>query len=67
MRTEIYKTFRGYEIQINREGSRWPLCVRSVYKGVANVNLDYVHAKAYTKKTAERIARQLEAGELIIK
>ena len=66
MRTEIYKTFRGYEIKIIREND-WPLYVRSVYKGVARVYLDYTHARAYSKKTAERIARQLESGELTMK
>ena len=66
MRTDVYKMVNGYVVEIIREND-WPLYVRSVYKGVARVYLDYTHAKGYSKKTAERIARQLESGELTMK
>jgi len=66
MKTNVYKTFRGYEIEII--SGRTKLFVRNVYKGVANCYLDHSGAKAYKSKArAEEVAQKIKSGELKIK
>lgn len=66
MKTEIRKTWQGYEIRVDRK--RHPVYVVSVYNNTANCSFDYAHSKHYkSRKRAEEIARKIEAGEIKIK
>lgn len=67
MRTEVYKTYAGYEVCIKKRGQH-PLYVTSVRSGYANCYLDYGHARAYkSKEKAEDIANKIKSGELKIR
>lgn len=51
----ISKTWRGYEISKRVRGHKFPVYVKSIYKGEITWTTDYTYAKHYTEKTAKRI------------
>lgn len=66
MKTYIRETGRGYQIDIGKGIHK--LTVSHIYKGVATCYLQESRSKYYkSKAAAERIARQIEAGEIKVK
>lgn len=64
----ISKTWQGYEISKSVRGSRFPVYVKSIYKGKVKWTTDYTHAKHYTEATAKKLDKQIDedirAGKL---
>ena len=58
----ISKTWQGYAISKNRKGTRFPVYVKSIYKGKITWTTDYTYAKWYTEKTAKRLDAEIDEG-----
>ena len=58
----IHKTWQGYMISKNRKGTRFPVYVKSIYKGKITWTTDYTYAKWYTEKTAKRLDAEIDEG-----
>ena len=56
----IKRTWQGYEISKRRKGTRFPVYVRSIYKGEIKWTVDYTHAKHYSEKTAKRLDAEID-------
>ena len=66
MKTYISETVRGYKVHIGKGIHK--LTVSHIYKGVATCYLQESRPKYYKSRAiAERIARQIEAGEIKVK
>ena len=58
----ITKTWQGYTISKNRKGTRFPIYVKSIYRGVITWTTDYTYAKRYTEKTSKRLDAEIDEG-----
>ncbi len=66
MKTKITQTWQGYGIEIGKGPNK--LTVSHIRKGVATCYLYSFKTKYYkSRATAERIARQIETGEIKVK
>lgn len=50
----IIKTAKGYIIQKTRNGEKFPLYLVGVRKGCENYTTDYLHARCYSLRTAQK-------------
>lgn len=55
----IVKTYQGYYIEVARKGYKFPLYVHYTYGGRVYWTTDYTHARRYTRKTAERLDKEI--------
>lgn len=58
----INKTFQGYTISKRRRGHKFPLYVKSIYRGKITWTTDYLYAKRYTETAAKRINAEIDKG-----
>lgn len=60
MKAKMYYTFQGWIVEIEKPGS--PLYLTGI-KGHYRMVSDYLYAKAYAEKTAERLVAAINAGK----
>ena len=66
---KIVNTYKGYEIQVNDDGKKFPAYVRKVYGGKIEYVTDYLYSKKYkTVQAARKIANMIasENGATVI-
>lgn len=56
----ISRTWQGYEIKKYVKGSRFPVYVKSIYRGRVTWTADYLYAKHYTETAAKRINKKID-------
>ena len=56
----INKTWQGYEISKQRKGSRFPVYVKSIYRGKITWTTDHLYARHYTETAAKRIDKEID-------